>query len=301
MLPPLRWPRLTPGVKRLVVLGVPGVLSGASTQINIFVGTLIASFAPGAVTLLSLADRLYQLPLGLIGIPIGVVLLPHLTRQLAAKDEVGGMASQNRAVEYSMLLTLPATAALMAIPLFLMRVIYERGLFTEADSQAAAIALTAFAAGLPSFVLNKAFSPGFFAREDTKTPMIFTAISVVINIVVSIVLFQVIGFWAVAVGTSVAGWVGAILLGWTLWRRGHFVPDGRLKSRLPRILLASILMGVLVYLLGVVLDPVLDQGIWSKLGGLGLLVGAGMASFALLAVLFGAIRFSDMRELRSRA
>lgn len=297
-LPRLRPPKLTPGVKRLIKLGVPGVISGGITQVNILVGTQIASFQAGAVSLLAFADRLYQLPLGVVGIPIGIVLLPYLARQIAGGDLDGAERSQNRAVEYAMALTLPATAALIAIPVVLISVIYEGGAFTAQDSQLAGAALMGFAFGLPSFVLNKAFTPGFFAREDTKTPMIFAAISVVVNIVVSIALFQYIGFLGVAYGTSIAGWVNALLLGWELNRRGHFTPDARLLSRLPRQVLASAAMGGGVWYAAQELEPLLSGGLLDKIGAAGAIILLGVGLYAILVFAVGGLRFSDLKDLR---
>ncbi|NND50434.1 MAG: murein biosynthesis integral membrane protein MurJ, partial [Rhizobiales bacterium] len=142
-------PRLTPGVKRLLVLGIPGVLAAGATQINIVIGTIIASFQDGAVSFLYYADRIYQLPLGIVGIAIGIVLLPDLSRRLAAGDGPGALAAQNRACEFSMLLTIPAAAALIAIPAAIISVLFEHGRFDASDTAATAPALAAFAAGLP--------------------------------------------------------------------------------------------------------------------------------------------------------
>jgi hypothetical protein len=165
-------PRWSDRMKRLVSLGVPGVLAGGITQINIVVGTMIASLQAGAVSLLYYADRLYQLPLGVVGIAIGVVLLPELSRRLKAGDEAGVNVASARSLEFAMLLTLPAAVALAAIPLPLVSVLFERGAFGEEARFGTAAALQAFAVGLPSFVLIKVFSPAFFAREDTRTPML---------------------------------------------------------------------------------------------------------------------------------
>ncbi|HDL16512.1 MAG TPA: murein biosynthesis integral membrane protein MurJ, partial [Rhizobiales bacterium] len=167
----LQRPRMTPGVRRLVTLGIPGVIAGGITQVNLLIGTIIASMQDSAVSWLYYADRIYQLPLGLVGIAIGVVLLPDLSRKLRASDGDGALHSQNRSLELSLLLTLPAAVALMVMPYPIIQVLFERGAFSEADTVATATALAAFAAGLPAFVLVKVFSPGFFAREDTRTPM----------------------------------------------------------------------------------------------------------------------------------
>ncbi len=156
---PIRRPRLTAGVRRLCKLGVPGVLAGGITQINIVVGTVIASAQAGAVSYLYYADRIYQLPLGVVGIAIGVVLLPDLSRSLRAGEDGHANGTLNRAMEFALALTLPATIALIAVPEPIVSVLYQRGEFGAEAASATTTALIAFAIGLPAFVLNKVFSP----------------------------------------------------------------------------------------------------------------------------------------------
>src|SRR5918999_269288 len=171
----LRRPRYTESMKRLVGLGIPGLISGGITQINIVIGTIIASLQAGAVSYLYYADRLYQLPLGIVGVAIGVVLLPDLARKLRSGASAAAMASLNRGIELALLLTLTAAVALSVAAEPIIRVLFERGAFSATDTPPTAAALAAFAVGLPSFVLIKVFQPAFFAREDTATPMRFAA------------------------------------------------------------------------------------------------------------------------------
>jgi putative peptidoglycan lipid II flippase len=294
-----RRPRLTGGVRALVRLGVPGVVAGGITQINIMIGTIIASMQASAVSWLYYADRVYQLPLGVIGIAVGIVLLPDLSRRLRAGDQAGADGSQNRALEFSMLLTMPATAAFMVLPHSIVQTLFERGAFAATDTAAAAIALAAFAAGLPAFVLIKVFSPGFFAREDTRTPMVFAGLAVAVNVAVSLALFFSIGHVGIAIATSLAGWTNALMLAVTLLRRGHFVFDARLKRRLPRIVLSSAIMALVLWLLAGQMDGLFRSGIplavrATLLGGL---VVAGMAVFWAAAELTGA---GHLREVLIR-
>ena len=177
----LRWPRMTDGMRRLIRLGIPGVIAGGVTQINIVIGTVIASMQNGAVSYLYYADRLYELPLAIVGIAIGVVLLPDVARHLRAENHEAVMDSQNRSLEFAMLLTLPAAVALAVVPTAIVAGLFERGAFTAHDTPATAWALAIFAIGLPSFVLIKVFSPAYFAREDTRTPMIYATISLTAN------------------------------------------------------------------------------------------------------------------------
>lgn len=243
----LRRPKLTPGVRRLVTLGIPGIIAGGITQFNIVISTIIASLQDSAPSWLYYADRIYQLPLGVVGVAIGIVLLPELARRLRAGDSEGVSNSQNRSVEFALFLTVPAAIALMAIPYPIIQVLFERGQFGADDTLATANALAAFAAGLPAFVLIKIFSPGFFAREDTKTPMYFAGISVAINVVVALVLFTWFRHVGIAIATTLAGWANAALLGITLTRRGHFQADARLRRNLAIILGLSLAMGFAVF------------------------------------------------------
>ena len=235
----LRWPRLTPGVRRLVKLGIPGVIAGGITQFNILIGTIIASMQESAVSFLYYADRIYQLPLGVVGIAIGVVLLPDLSRSLRSGDDAAVSASQNRSLEFAMLLTLPASVALFVVPGPIIQVLFERGAFTAADTEATALALAAFAWGLPAFVMIKVFSPAFFAREDTKTPMYYAGAGLVVNVALSLALFPFFGHVGIAVATTISGWVNALLLLGTLYRRGFFATDAALRRRGPKILLSA--------------------------------------------------------------
>ena len=243
----IRPPRLTPGVRRLLALGIPGVIAGGITQINIIIGTFIATLQDGAVSWLYYADRLYQLPLGVVGIAIGVVLLPDLSRKFQEGNRAAAFESQNRSLEFSLILTLPAALALFIIPDQIISVLFERGAFSAQDTQATSLALAAFALGLPAFVLIKVFSPGFFANEDTRTPMYFAGISMIVNVVMSFALFWWIGHVGIAVATSFAGWVNALLLWKTLTNRNFFVLDSRTKSFMVP-LLASVSFMILVLL-----------------------------------------------------
>ena len=257
----LRWPRWTADMGRLVSLGVPGLLAGGITQINIVVGTIIASLQAGAVSFLYYADRLYQLPLGIVGIAVGVVLLPELARKLRAGDTQAALDSQNRSLEFSLMLTLPAAVGLALAAEPIISVLFERGAFTAADTPATAQALAAFAIGLPAFVLIKVFQPAFFAREDTKTPMLLAGINMVVNVIGSLGLFYAFqrqglyGHVGIALATSIAGWVNAVLLWRVLAARGGFVWDAKLTRNLSFMAIASVLLAAaLVWLQPLLVD-----------------------------------------------
>ncbi len=296
----LRWPRMTPGVRRLVTLGIPGIIAGGITQINIMVGTMIASLQDRAVSFLYYADRLYQLPLGTIGIAIGIVLLPELSRRLRAGDREAVMNGQNRALEFALTLTLPCAAALFFIPDVIIRGLFERGAFGPDDTAATAAALSAFAIGLPAFVLNKVFAPAFFAREDTRTPMWFAGINVAANIAISLALFPFLGHVGIALGTSVAGWINSALLGWTLWRKGEFVPDARLRRRTLLAFNATLWMTVAIVAANWLLAPYAQTGQAGAIGVMLAIVCLGAVVFAVLAVATGVLTRSDLRRAFSR-
>jgi putative peptidoglycan lipid II flippase len=302
-------PRYTPGVKRLVELGIPGLISGGITQINIVVGTIIASMQAGAVSYLYYADRLYQLPLGIVGIAIGVVLLPELSRRLRAGDRPATMDTQNRSLEFALLLTLPAAVALVIAAEPIIRVLFERGAFVPEDTPKTAYALMAFAAGLPAFVLIKVFQPAFFAREDTRTPMVYAGINMVVNVVGSVALFflfQHLGLMphvGIAVATTLAAWINAAMLFATLKRHGDFEGDRRLARNLPLILLASLAMGTVVY--GVVgwMAPYLTNAtpLGLKVYALAAVVGSGVLVFAILVVATGVLSIAQLSRFTRRA
>jgi len=305
----IRRPRLTPAVKRLIRLGIPGVISGGITQINIVVGTIIASIQAGAVSYLYYADRLYQLPLGIVGVAIGVVLLPDLSRHLAAGDRRSAMDSQNRSMEFGLLLTLPAAVALAVAAEPIIQVLFERGAFTAADTAATAPALAAFALGLPGFVLIKIFQPAFFARENTVTPMRAAGVNMIVNVLGSLglfFLFDRLGYYphvGIALATSIAGWLNALSLWWALRRTGHFETDSRLLRNLPLIGLASAVMGVALWTLIGPLTPHLavSAPIYLRFAALSALVAAGGIIFFAVVMLTGVLSPAQFASKLRRA
>ncbi len=297
-----RWPRMTPGVKRVILLSGPGIVSGGIMQVNLLVATMIATGFDRAVPYLYYADRLYQLPLGVIGVAIGVVLLPDLSRKLRAGNEQGAMTSQNRAMELSLFLTLPATVALIVIAVPLINALFEHGAFTHSDTLAVAPTVAAFAAGLPAFSMTKVFQPGYFAREDTRTPMRIAMLSVVVNIIGSLVLSQFFAHVGIAMATAIAAWVNTAGLGLVLKRRGFYVPDARLRDRLPRMVLASLGMGAVLFLLNRALAPVFVPGGSGtlRLAALSLLVAAGGIAYFAFGHVFKAMTVGELRAMLRR-
>ncbi len=298
----LRRPRYTPAMKRLVKLGIPGLIAGGITQLNLVISTIIASWQEGAPAWLYYADRVYQLPLGLVGVAIGVVLLPEISRRLRAEDHAGVREAQNRAMQFALFLTVPAALALMAMPLAVVNVLFERGAFTHADTIATAQALAAFASGLPAFVLIKVFSPAFFAREDTRTPMRFAAVSVGLNIALALALFPFFGHVGIAVATSAASWVNVLLLGRALQRHGYWHTDASLRHALPRMLLAALVMGAGLLAAQRALLEWFTPGteLMMRIGLLAALVLAGMLVYLMLARLLGIMNAEMLRAALRR-
>ncbi|MFE3836255.1 murein biosynthesis integral membrane protein MurJ [Pseudogemmobacter sonorensis] len=295
-----RRPRLTPELRRLFIIAAPAVLAGGVVQINLLVGRQVASFTDGAIAWLYNADRLYQLPLGVVGIAVGVVLLPDLSRRLGAGDTSGGRASLNRSAEFALFLTVPAAVALVVIALPIVSVLFERGAFTAEDSRQTALALAVYALGLPAFVLHKVLQPLFYAREDTRRPFNYALVSMAVNVVFAFGLMPLIGFLAAAAGTTISSWV----MVWQLWRgsrgMGEAVRlDARFRRRLPRILVSAALMGLVLW------------GIWAAFGERALaqgtrslallaMISGGMAVYFAAAALTGAMQPSEIRAAMRR-
>ncbi|KRS19866.1 murein biosynthesis integral membrane protein MurJ [Roseovarius indicus] len=293
-------PRWTPEMKHLVSVAVPAALAGGVVQINLLVGQLVASNYEKAVSWLYSADRLYQLPLGVVGIAVGIVLLPDLSRRLKAGDDTGARNALSRAGELSLALTIPCAIALMIIPLPLVSVLFERGAFGPDDTAATALAVAIYGLGLPAFVLQKILQPVFFAREDTKSPFRFALVAMVVNAVLAVGLSFAIGWLAAAIATTAAAWV----MVWQLARGGRAFGkvarfDDRFRRRIWRIIAASVLMGVVLWAVSALLTPLFGLGGWRWLALLALLA-AGTVAYALSGQLLGAFRLSEFKEAMRR-
>jgi putative peptidoglycan lipid II flippase len=288
-------PRLTPGVRRVFRLMVPGLIGAGVVQVNLVVDVFLASMLPqGSVSWLYYADRVNQLPLGVVGVAVGVALLPLLSRHLSAGDDAAAAQTQNRAIEFALLLTLPAAAALLVIPGPVISVLFQRGAFGAADVAATTGALAAFAVGLPAYVLIKAFTPGFFARQDTKTPVKIAVLSMAANVAFAIVLMQFLAHVGIALATACSAWLNALLLSVILHRRGQLRFDARLKARTLRIALAALCMVAALWAVEGLLAPLFAGGSESRILALALLVGAGAAVYGGVAMVSGAARPDEL-------
>lgn len=294
-------PRLNARVKRLLILILPGAIGAGVVQINLLIGIIIASLLPtGSVSYLYYADRIYQLPLGVIGVAVGTALLPLLSRQLRAGEETDAMASLNRALEFALLLSLPAAAALIVMPGPIVAVLFERGAFDATAARATAEALIAFSLGVPAYVLVKVLAPGFFAREDTRTPVVIAAVCVAINIALSLALLESLRHVGIALAQAISSWINAILLAEFLRRRGFLVLDRRLKNKLARICLASIGMATILFAAASVLAPMLAGGIAARGSALAMLVVGGLMVYGGLALALHAVAPAEIRGAMRR-
>jgi putative peptidoglycan lipid II flippase len=298
----LRAPRLDPDVKRLLKLVIPAAAGAGAVQINLLVSTALAGrlLEAGSISYIYYADRLNQLPLGLIGIGLGTILLPTISRQLGAKQDGAAMHTQNRGIELALLLTLPATVAFLVAAEPIIRALFQHGAFDAADTTACAQALAAFSIGLPAYVLVKVLTPGFYAREDTRTPVRFAMISIGINLVLNLLLIPTIGHVGPPLATAVAACANVALLYWTLGRRGHFRADAQLARRLPRLALAAMLMGAALLGFDRLLEPWTTGTLATRVVGMGALIAGGGIVYAVACFLTGAFRVAELREMLGR-
>jgi putative peptidoglycan lipid II flippase len=287
----LRPPKLNADMRRLLALAAPAFIAGGMSQITVVLNTVIASLEDRVVSWLYYADRLFQLPLAVVGVAIGVVLLPELSRRLRENDHAAAMEAENRSLETALLLTLPAAVALFVASGPIIRVLFEHGAFTAVDANATATMLAALAPGLPAFVLIKVFHPGFFAREDTKTPMLYAGIGMTANIGLALTLFVVLGAVGIAVATTIAGWLQVALLAGTLHAREEFALDDTFRRRFPGMCGASAVMGAVVWGTARGLEGFFApaEGLGVQVVALATLVGTGLAVYTGAASLFGAV------------
>jgi putative peptidoglycan lipid II flippase len=279
-------PRMTPRMRLLLRRMAPGLVGAGITQLSLAVDTVIGTYLPAkSVSFMYYADRINQLPLGVLGIAVGTALLPTLSRQVSAGEHAQALSSLNRAIEYAMLLTLPAAAALLLIADPILQVLFVGGKFTHADASLSAQALVAYAAGLPAFVLIKVLGPGFFARGDMSTPVRIGMGILGLNVALSLVLMSPLKHVGPPLATTLAMTVNVVLLAILLRRRGYLVPDRLLWSRLTRMCVAAGVMALTLWRLRVILSPASGGPV--SIIVLTALVSGGLATYGVTAWLFG--------------
>lgn len=291
-------PRLTPRMRVLMRRMAPGLIGSGITQLNLAVDTVISTLLPpGSVALLYMADRVNQLPLGVLGNAAGTSLLPALTRE-AQRDPPRALALQNGAIRTTLLLTLPAATGLVLLARPIMEVLFGRGAFTPHDAALSAQSLACYAGGLPAFVLVKVLGPGFYARADTSTPVRLGLATLAVNLALNLALMRPLAHMGPALATSLASTLNATLLGVVLARRGWLAPDRALLGALARIAAACALMAAILVGLRATLPPAMVAG-HGIVGALGLLVliGGGLATFGLAGE---ALALFSLRRLPGR-
>jgi putative peptidoglycan lipid II flippase len=273
---------------------IPGMIASAGPQLLVVTGAVIASSSPSAVSWLYFANRLIELPLGIVGVAMGTVLVPELTRALRGNDRTAIAHAESRGLELAVGLALPATLGLIVLSERVVRLLFEHGAFTTIDTAATAHALKWLALGLPAHVLVKALSPTFFARSDTRTPLLATLKGLVAAIVLAVVLGRIFGANGIAASIALGAWSGAL----ALIRRGAattgFSIDPDARRRLPRIVVAALAMGGLLWLMAaVVLPPAAEPRGIAQAVLLVALISAGLAIYGLLLAVFGVVKWGE--------
>jgi putative peptidoglycan lipid II flippase len=287
-----RWPKWDEDVKRFFNALGPATIGSAGTQIALFADTIIASFlAAGAISALYYADRLNQLPIGVIGIAVGTVLLPEMASRIAAGDEAGARRAQSRAIELTLLLSVPCLVAFLLVPDLIMRALFMRGKFTPADATAASQTLVAYGLGLLPFVLIRSVTAPFLARGDTATPMkaSLTAVGVNVAFKAGFYYFTALAQVGLALATSIGAWLNLGLVVWFAVRRGHLTFDPALRSAVARLFAAGIALAAVLWLArGPVAALFAGWTSWRDESTLAVLAVIGAAVYgAVIVALFG--------------
>lgn len=302
----LVWPKFSANIIRLLKLMAPGAIGAGLMHINALVDLILASLLPiGAVSFLYFGNRLFLLPIGVIGVALSTALLPKLSKQLGQAPDAYGQGSANwtlnRAMEFGLMLALPAMVALFVLADPIINILFERGEFTNDDSTASAKALAAYVIGLPAYILIKVLSSAFFAREDTVTPVKTSAAGVATNIIAGITLIIPFGFVGIALATALSGWVQAGLLSWLLLTRVDGVClDDRLRKRLPRIGLSCLILGVYCVGMAAWIDGQMADVFWLDIGLLLGVVAGGVTIYGAIMLVIGGAKLSDISGVLGR-
>jgi putative peptidoglycan lipid II flippase len=293
----LRRPKLTPGVRQFIRVVVPATLGAGVYQVSVFIDTFfLTRIGTGAVSWFNYADRLNQLPLGVIGAAIGTAILPQVSRHVDIGEADKAAKVQGQAAELAMLLCLPAAIALAVSALPLVSAIFEAGRFTASDAHFTALTLSLIALGLPAYVLVKVLTPGFYARRDTATPVKVALGVLVANVILNFALIPPFGIGGLAAAVALSSWLNCAVLYILLHRRGHFRVEKWLASRLVRQLLAAAAMAAALFAIRHALTGWFVGSLSHRLAGVIALVGGGMAVYFPLVWILGG---TDREELKS--
>jgi putative peptidoglycan lipid II flippase len=297
----LRRPRMTPGVRQFFLVVFPALISAGVYQISILIDTQFLSHLPeGSLSHFNYADRLNQLPLGIVGTALGTAILPSISKYIGSNQPGEANAVQNQALDLAMLLTLPAAIALAVIGIPIVSLVYRHGEFTPQDAIVTGNTLALFALGLPAYVMVKVFTPAFFARKDTRTPLMIAVIVLIVNVALNFALVGPFGLYGLAGALMLTAWLNCALLYGVLHKRGHFQLDPGVGSRITRQLIAAAAMGGALYISSNALSGFAEA---SKIGQLAvpiLLVGLGGIVYGGLGWMIGAINKDDVMVLLRR-
>ncbi len=293
----LHWPRFDADILSLLYRALPGLLVAGSGHVHMLLAAGLSTGTAHAASWLYYADRLFQLPLGFVAASIGVVLLPSIAKSLHARAYDDANESTSRALEFALFLALPAAAALSILARPIVAVLYERGAFLASDTTHVAAVLRALAIGLPGFVLIKVFLPGFFARETMRIPIFAALTGLAVNLVVTASMIGPRVHVAAAVGVAAGAWINAFILGFELWRKQLFKPDNVARKRVPRLVLAAICTGLIIYVCDYFvhefMQPRMSLPIKSAVLAMTCLIG--VAAHSALSHLFGGADLSGIR------
>ena len=274
---------------------LPSIFSSGVTQINILVGTIIASFQAGAVSYLYYADRVYQINLAVAGIAVGTVMLPELSKHVKNNnsDEINNL--QNRALELCLFLSIPAATALVLASEEIITSLFGYGSFNSDSVTNTALALTFFAFGVPAFSILKIFSNYFFARNDTKTSFYLSVISVILNILISVSFFNKLGFVIIPIATSISSWINVFFHYYFIKKRNLYNFDKTFIYKFPRMILSVVVMGIILYLLLGFFSEQFNYNESWKLIYLFIIVIISLFSYFLISNFSGALKFKDIK------
>jgi putative peptidoglycan lipid II flippase len=295
--------KLTPDMKALLKLAGPAVIANSATQINLFISGILASQVAGMRVWMNVADRLYQLPMSLVGVAIGVALLPRLSQALQTEDHEDAQTAMDQGMVFALAFSLPAAAALMAMPAYLIDGLFTRGEFLAADAVATGKLLFHYGWGVPAFVLLRILQPAFFARQDTRTPMKLSLISVGVNIALGVTLFYTLGFPGIAAATSLAAWITVIQMAAILARRDVYRPSAKATSKMIRVALASVVLGVALAVAAhfrAEIEGVFGGFAFAKEVSVLLLCLAGGVAYPVLLFAFGGVTPAEARAIFRR-
>jgi putative peptidoglycan lipid II flippase len=291
-------PRLSPEVRRFFAQAIPGVVAGGIPQLKLMAGAMVASSSQAAVSWLYYANRLYELPLGVVSIAVASVIVPVIAASVRAARAEDIAAAQSRAFEIALGLALPSAVAFAVLAEPIAGGLFERGAFGPHDTAMVAAALAAISAGLPGHVLEKVLGAVSFAHEDTRTPMLTALAGLTAAVVGALILFPTHGHVGVAAAIAISGWVGATTLALILWRRGWLALDHAARRRLPRIVLATAIMAVALLLGHHLMTALLDvtDTMVARIATLAVLVTAGLGVYLAAIELLGVARLGELRD-----